>query len=83
MSLTYNYTQFMADPLCNSSLNPLQFGYTALVNAQHFTISFDVRSLLVCLAVNMGIMSLANLVEVRMRIPFSTPPPPIYSYLHA
>jgi hypothetical protein len=64
LSLTYDYNQFMAEPLCTNAVNPELVGYVASTDFHDFTVKFDVRSMITCVAVNLGIMGVQSLIRI-------------------
>ena len=64
MSITYNYDEFMSNPACATVINPTAMGYNPAYDGEAFTLSYDVRSLSTAAAINAGITSLYNIIQV-------------------
>lgn len=64
LGVTYNIHDFMANPTCNNTINPVLFGYDAVSNPEHFTLKIDVRTLFVTLSLLKGIITLNDLQEL-------------------
>eukprot|EP01031_Cornospumella_fuschlensis_P027132 gene27132-32776_t len=62
--LTSTYSMATFSATCRSALNPAFFGYDTITRPATFTMTTDVRTLTVALAVNSGATDLRNLVEV-------------------
>jgi hypothetical protein len=65
LALVYDYSEYMATPQCKDGLNPELVGYLASTDFNEFSVEFDIRSMITCVAVNLDIIS----VEVLIRIP--------------
>jgi hypothetical protein len=65
MSMSFVYEEFAAEPKCVKAMDPELFGYNTLTKPRLFTISYDIRTLITGLAVNMKIMKINQLVEIE------------------
>jgi uncharacterized membrane protein len=65
MLLSYNINQFQIEPQCTNIVSPSLLGYSKYFNPSSLQISIDVRSMIVALAVNIGIISVKILQEVQ------------------
>jgi hypothetical protein len=64
MSVSWNYRAFIAEPKCMKAMNPTYFGYDTLTKPDLFTISFDIRTIITGVAVNLGFLKLEQLEEI-------------------
>lgn len=64
LTLSMDYEESKSDPLCAAAITPELFGYIPKVHHDTFQVSLDVRSLVTTLAVNLGILSLDDIVEI-------------------
>eukprot|EP01034_Spumella_vulgaris_P047536 gene47536-biopygen37176 len=64
MSLSFNHADYMAEPKCFHAMTPEIFGYNTRTQPELFTFSFDVRTLITGLSVNLGVMTVDQLEEV-------------------
>lgn len=62
--LHYDHGQYVRDPTCMGIVDPVVMGYVNTTDYNDFSMQFDVRSLITCVAVNMGIVSVADLVHI-------------------
>lgn len=71
LSLVYDYSEYVSNPVCYRAATPQLLGYNPNVDFDRFTISLDTRSIITAVAVNMGIMDIENLVELAVfRVPY-------------
>jgi hypothetical protein len=61
LSADLNYTEFIHTSTCNTIVNPLSFGYFPTVDQNNFLLSLDVLSFSTAMAVNLGILLIADL----------------------
>ena len=64
MSLTFNYAEFVANPNCKGIMDPTALGYNPTYDGETFSLTYDVRSLSTAAAINAGITSLYNIIEI-------------------
>jgi hypothetical protein len=64
MSVSWNYKAFMAEPKCTAAMNPEYFGFDMLTKPDMFTLSFDIRTIISGVAVNLGFLKLEQLEEI-------------------
>eukprot|EP01034_Spumella_vulgaris_P047293 gene47293-biopygen7268 len=64
MSTSFNYDEYIAEPKCMNAMNPAFFGYNNRTKPNKFTFSFDVRTLVTGLAVNLGVLTVDQLEEI-------------------
>lgn len=64
LTMSMDFAEMQADPVCVSAITPSYFGYIPEVDRGLFQVSLDVRSLVTSLAVNVGIITLDDIVEV-------------------
>lgn len=64
MTLEYNYYEYIHNHLCNTTADPVIFGYLPTVDGETFTLSMDIRSLITGLAINLGILSIDEIVQI-------------------
>jgi hypothetical protein len=64
MSVSFVYADFIAEPKCVKAMNPIYFGYNTLAKPTLFELSFDIRSIISGIAVNVGILRLEQLQEI-------------------
>jgi hypothetical protein len=64
LSVSWNYEEYIAEPLCMKAMDPVHMGYNTLAKPKMFTLSFDIRSIVTGIAVNLGIMAVDQLVEI-------------------
>jgi hypothetical protein len=60
----FNFDDFMAEPKCTAAMNPIYFGYNVLTKPKMFELSFDIRTIISGIAVNVGILKLDQLEEI-------------------
>ena len=58
---TYNNIDFMSNPTCNTTLNPENIGYNAVLSGADFSISVDVRSMMDSVALNFELVQLSTI----------------------
>ncbi len=59
--MNMNYTQFIQNTVCSAAVNPLSFGYFPSVDQGVFTLQLDVLAFSTAMAVNLGILQVADL----------------------
>ncbi len=64
IQLTYSYEQYMENSLCLSAGDPMKLGYIPAISTDDFILKFDVRSLISAIAVNIGVITAAELVAI-------------------
>jgi hypothetical protein len=64
LSLIYDYPEYMETPMCRDALDPDLVGYLATSDGNEFSVEFDIRSMITCVAVNLGIMGLDTLIRI-------------------
>jgi hypothetical protein len=64
LSASWVYKDFAAEPKCMKALDPGHLGYNLLTKPKLFTLSFDIRSIITGIAVNLRIMTVDQLVEI-------------------
>jgi hypothetical protein len=60
----YDYAEYMATPACQESLDPDLVGYLASTDFNEFSMEFDIRSMITCVAMNLGVLSLDTLIRI-------------------
>jgi hypothetical protein len=71
ISVSWTYEKFIAEPLCTKAMNPTYFGYNTLTKPKLFTLSFDIRSIVTGISVNLGIIQPEQLEEIdKYRLDF-------------
>jgi hypothetical protein len=82
MQVTYALDTYMSNPNCTSAAPPSLFGYQPSLHSDTFTIGFDVRSLITCVALNSYIVTPQVLqVTARDTMTFQGQLYPIGSYV--
>ena len=61
----YDYTQFLVNPTCNTTLDAISLNYRQLFDGNYFNFEVDVRSLVTALAVNTRIIPIDAVEEIR------------------
>jgi hypothetical protein len=80
MSVSWNYKSFMAEPLCYKAMSPAYFGYNVLTKPKLFTLSFDIRTIITGIAVNLNIITVDQLEEItKYRLDFMSGTTPVSS----
>jgi hypothetical protein len=64
LSLSYLYSEYITIPECTNITQPEALGYIGSADVNDFSISLDVRSLITCVAVNLGVLGVEYLVEI-------------------
>lgn len=64
LSLTYDYSEYMDNPICRGIVNPDLMGYLAPSDKDDFTVQFDVRTMVTAVALNMGLTDTKYLVRI-------------------
>ena len=64
LSLQYAYAEYMASPQCAEIVAPPVFGYYREIDGARFSINIDVRTIVTCVSVNTGIISLLTLNHI-------------------
>ena len=64
LSLTYSYSEFIANPRCSGTIDPVLLGYNPVFDGDEFTLNMDVRALVTALGINTGILSAESLRPV-------------------
>jgi len=65
LSVDYNYHNFVSSPVCNHTASPTKnLGYIPGMRSDFFQTSVDVRSLVTCLSVSVGILDFLQMVEI-------------------
>eukprot|EP01038_Epipyxis_sp_PR26KG_P013837 gene13837-18558_t len=67
LSVSFVYDEFVANPICNASINPSFFNYLPKLNKNSFTISLDSRTVFTAVAVNNGLLQLSYIEEVTQK----------------
>jgi hypothetical protein len=64
LKLTYNYSQYTANPTCTAAANPYALGYFPTINQEDFTLTVDVNTFSVASAINYQIINISSLQQV-------------------
>jgi hypothetical protein len=64
LSVSWNYKNFIAEPKCMKAMPPAKFGYNTLTKPEMFTLSFDIRTIITGVAMNLGLLKREQLVEI-------------------
>lgn len=64
LTLTYDYLEYVNDPVCNQSISPMYLSYLPETDNGQFSIHLDTRSIITAVAVNMGIVEVSDLVSI-------------------
>jgi hypothetical protein len=64
LSVSWNYKNFIAEPKCMKAMPPAKFGYNTLTKPELFELSFDVRTIITGVAMNLGLLKREQLVEI-------------------
>ena len=64
ITIEYDYTQFLENPTCNTTLDAIALDYKPLFDGSYFNFEVDVRSLVTALAVNTRIISITSIEEI-------------------
>lgn len=65
MTLHYSNAEFTSDPVCSQVAEPERMGYKEIYDFDFFRTKVDVTSLSTCVAVNVGILSVAELDTIE------------------
>jgi hypothetical protein len=65
MSISWDYEDFIAEPLCMTAIDPILMGYDTLTRPELFTITYDIRTLITGLSVNLKIVQTEQLEEIK------------------
>lgn len=71
LKISYVYQDFINNPSCNSTANPILFGYDTLTKPEYFKVEIDTRTLMVSIAISKGFLTfnvLQELEEIRSTI---------------
>jgi hypothetical protein len=58
---SYEYADFVADPTCNTIVNPENMGYDAVLNGAQFSMHLDSRTLIDSMSVNLDLLLFSSL----------------------
>ena len=64
LTLTYSYSNYNASSVCREAVNPYYFGYLPGLNTELWNVYFDVRTLMTGAAMNLGIITFDQIVEI-------------------
>jgi hypothetical protein len=64
LSVSWNYKNFVAEPKCMKAMPPAKFGYNTLTKPELFELSFDIRTIITGVAMNLGLLKREQLVEI-------------------
>ncbi len=64
ITLNYPIGSYQANDRCQKAVDPAYLGYLEGVNSKIFSIYFDVRTLMTGIAMNLGIINFAQIVEI-------------------
>lgn len=64
ITLVYNYLDYISSPACMSVLDPAMMGYYAPSDKNEFKVTFDVRTMITTVAINMGVLGVDELVRI-------------------
>jgi hypothetical protein len=64
MTIEWIYEDFIAEPLCMATMDPVLMGYDTMTMPEIFSIVYDIRTLITSLAVNLGILKTDQLEEI-------------------
>jgi hypothetical protein len=65
MTISWKYKDFIAEPLCLATMDPILMGYDAMTGREMFTIQYDIRTLIMGLAVNLRVVKTEQLEEIK------------------
>ena len=65
LTVSYNYEEYLNNPVCNDSISPVYLNYVPETDNGHFSIQLDSRSVVTALAVNTGVISIDSLVSIK------------------
>ena len=61
LGLQYDHDTFMTDPTCNTTVSPQYLGYSPTIDNGRFHMAVDVRTFMLALSINLGVVLLQNL----------------------
>ena len=61
MTLHYSNDEFTTDPVCSQIAEPESMGYREVYDFDFFRTKVDISSLITCVAVNLGVLSMDEL----------------------
>ena len=62
--LHYDYNEYINNQACMNIINPNMLGYMETTDKNDFSIEFDVRSMITCVAVNLGLQGPNTLIRI-------------------
>jgi hypothetical protein len=65
LSISYYIEDYEADSICSSIIEPETIGFASYINPYQFNIELDVRSFITAVAINLKILSLDSIQQVR------------------
>lgn len=65
VSASFNHADLVSDPVCSAAIDPVLFGYDTFTHPVTQSIGFDMRSAMVAMAINAGIVKLTELSHME------------------
>lgn len=64
LTIAYNYEDYVASETCMNIINPIYMGYYGPSDKNEFKLTFDVRTMITAVAINMGVLGVSELVQI-------------------